>query len=136
MDNIDWESLKYFKRSEFKHPDKMNRFLIYRLEEFRRRIGHAIVIHSDYREGDKGYHGKGDAVDVHIKDIPLSYAYILAERSGLFNGIGIYPAWNHPGLHLDIRSGDGARWGSWNQSNHIYVPLNEDFFLRLMKEGK
>lgn len=136
MENINWDIVEYFKPSEFSHPEKMNRFLVYRLDEFRKQIGHPIIIHSDYREGDKGYHGSGDAVDVHIKGIPLIYAYILAERSGYFNGIGIYPNWNNQGLHLDIRSGKPARWGSWDKSNHKYVPLDCEFFKKLYeKEG-
>ena len=132
-----WSDIEFFKPSEFNYPDKVNKFLIHRLDEFRRAIKHPIIIHSDYRPGDGGYHGSGDAVDIHVKGIPLIYAYVMAEQSGLFNGIGLYPCWNNPGLHLDIRP-NRARWGTWDKAPQPngYVALDSVFFLELLRRER
>ena len=128
MTNLDWCDIKYFKPTEFSYPNKMNPYLIRRLDKFREMIGKPIYVHSDYRPGDSGCHGKGDAVDIHAKDINIIDLYLLAEKSGLFSGIGIYPSWNNPGLHLDVRSGEPARWGAWQKAKpYNYVPINANF---------
>ena len=97
-------------------------------------IDKPIIIHSSYREGDPRYHGKGEAVDIHIKGISLLCAYALANESGLFGGIGVYPKWNNPGLHLDMRP-ERARWGCWTPTDpkrkNIYVPLDSAFLERI-----
>ena len=133
MTNLDWCDIKHFKPSEFDHPNKMNPYLIRRLDQFREMIGKPIIIHSDYRPGDSGQHGLGNAVDIHVKGMNVVDQYLLAEKTGLFNGIGVYPNWNNPGLHLDVRKGSPARWGCWQVP--IYVPLDYSFFKKLyMKE--
>lgn len=134
MTNLDWCDIKYFKPSEFKEPNKMNKFFVFRLDKLRDFIGKPIVIHSDYREGDIGYHGKGEAVDFHVKELNIVDAYLLIEKSGLFNGIGIYPNWNNPGFHVDMRS-EPARWGSWSKRQpNVYEALDADFIDRLCFE--
>ena len=74
------------------------------------------VILSDYREGDKGQHGLGKAVDVYWPDLdPLEVLeYVMGLN--IFGGIGIYL--NEKGavsFHFDIRShkadGSIATWG-------------------------
>lgn len=131
----DWNSVQYFKKSEFTDPDKMNPELIKALDIYRRLVGNPVIIHSSYREGDSGQHGKGNAVDIHVKGISLIDAYLLAEKTGLFNGIGVYSWWNNKGLHLDVRPlKEGslkARWAC-DRSNH-YIGLNW-FFIRKVYE--
>lgn len=137
MTNLDWCDVSYFRPSEFKFPNEINRFLVFRLDEFRKLIKKPIIIHSDLRPGDKGTHGSGDAVDVHVEGIGLLDAYLLAEKSGLFNGIGVYPNWHNPGLHLDMRYGAPARWGCWsNKEPNIYVPLDSAFIKAMIEQGK
>lgn len=136
MTNLDWCDIKNFKPSEFKYPNKMNPYLIRRLDQFREITGRPVIIHSDYRPNDNGQHGSGDAVDIHVKGMNLLDAYLIAEKCGLFSGIGVYPHWNNAGLHLDIRSGSQARWGCWSKSEpNIYVPLDSAFIRRMCEEG-
>lgn len=131
--NFVWyEDIKYFKKEEFNHPDMVSYNLLHRLDQFREFVGKPIIIHSDFRSGDKGQHGKGLAVDIHIKDMHVIDQFLCAEKSGLFTGIGVYPNWFNPGLHLDIRSGNNARWGCWTAP--IYVPLDMPFFRRIIEK--
>ena len=133
MQDSDWKAIEFFNKSEFNQPDKMKYHFINRLDQFRKSINKPIIIHSSYRVGDPGYHGSGEAVDVHIVGISLLCAYTLASESGLFGGIGVYPGWNNPGLHLDMRA-NKARWGCWTKTGektNIYVPLDSAFLERI-----
>lgn len=107
---VDWDAIKYFKKSEFSNPDKLSNELILRLDKLRELLNVPCHIHSDYREGDSGFHGKGLAVDVHFQGIGtpgskmrLFEIAIVARQMG-FKGVGMYPYWNDPGLHLDLRT--------------------------------
>lgn len=137
MSNLRWCEIKHFKPSEFNEPNKMDYYLINRLDQFREMCGKPIIIHSSYRENDTGYHGTGEAVDIHVKGMNVFDAYLLAEKSGFFNGIGVYPNWNNPGLHLDIRQ-KPARWGCWTPTDpkqkNIYVTLDSQFWKRYVME--
>lgn len=111
---IKWEKVKYFKPSEFRHPDKLEPLLIYSIDRLRELAGKPIIVNSDYREGDTGQHGQGKAIDLVIKGMHVIDQFLLAEKSRLFAGIGIYPFWNRAGLHVDIRdlkpNQSAARW--------------------------
>ena len=111
---IKWENVKYFKPHEFKRPSKLDPLLIYSIDKLRELAGRPIIINSDYREGDTGQHGQGKAIDLVIKDMHVIDQFLLAEKSRLFAGIGIYPFWNRAGLHVDIRdlkpNQAAARW--------------------------
>lgn len=142
MTNLRWCDVKHFKPKEFTYKGKdvsneMDYYLINRLDQFREMVGKPIVIHSSYRESDTGYHGTGEAVDFHIAGINVFDAFLLAEKSGLFGGIGVYPNWNNPGLHLDIRQ-KPSRWGCWTPTDpkkkNIYVPLDSEFWKRFVRE--
>ena len=137
--NLLWSTIKHFKPEEFNYPDEFINnggfVLLQKLDEFREFVGKPIIIHSDFRPGDKGQHGKARAVDIHVKGMHVIDQFLCAEKSGLFTGIGIYPNWNNPGLHLDIRilkEGEAYhRWGCWQTP--IYVPLDMPFFKRIFE---
>ena len=60
--------------------------------------------------------------------------FLLVEKSDLFKGIGVYPNWNNPGLHIDMRRTE-ARWGCWNNKTpNVYVPLDSVFWKRFIEE--
>ena len=124
--NIDWEKVRYFKRHEFHDADKLNPLLIYSLDALRHAAGKPIKINSDYRPGDPGQHGLGKAVDIVIGGLHVVDQFLLAEKTRLFSGIGIYPHWNRPGIHVDIRTltphEPGARWAK--NAAGVYVSLN------------
>lgn len=127
-----WETVKYFEPSEFNEPDKLVPLLVYALDTLREFAGRPIIVNSSYREGDDGTHGRGEAADIVITGHNVLDQFLLAERTRLFAGIGVYPYWNRPGLHLDVRRlkphQHGARWG--RNAAGDYVPLNAKF-LRL-----
>ena len=79
-----------------------------------------IIIHAGYAtsgHSDGSQHYQGNAADFHIETSIPYHVQIdrmlnilmrlqVADRVGL----GIYPDWNNPGFHLDVR-GRRARWG-------------------------
>lgn len=135
MDNLAWCDVKHFKPSEFNEPNEMDYHFINRLDKFRDMVGKPIIIHSSYRKGGKSKHAEGIAVDIHIKGMDLMDMFLWAERSDLFKGIGVYPCWNNPGLHLDMRKEEG-RWATWDKSDvkdKTYVALDSKFWERYYK---
>tara|TARA_R110000803_G_C11989469_1_gene321846 strand:+ start:8611 stop:9018 length:408 start_codon:yes stop_codon:yes gene_type:complete len=126
---IHWSKLEYFKKEEFNHPEQMDSIHLVKIDILRANIGESIKITSDFREGDDGYHGKGLATDLQCPKIGLYEFYQQAERHN-FNGIGIYPHWNTPGIHVDSRpliGGMGARWICIKvDGKQKYIALNED----------
>ena len=38
--------------------------------------------------------------------------YLQLERLNLWTGIGLYPAWQRPGFHVDLRERDHPHWGA------------------------
>jgi len=48
-------------------------------------------------------HYDGKAIDLHLEGMMLGHMARIAMRY-FFGGIGLYPDWNTPGLHLDIRN--------------------------------
>jgi hypothetical protein len=60
---------------------------------------------------------------------------MLSERSNLWGGIGIYPFWNNPGLHRDMRSGFPLRWIQDKAGIYHYNPTFEQIanIMRLSK---
>lgn len=128
---IDWSKVKHFKRTEaWGDPDKINPLLVYSLDALREFTGRAIIINNAYRPDDPGStHKNGDAADVVIVGLSVIDQFLMAERTRLFSGIGVYPFWNRPGLHLDVRSlqphQHGPRWG--RNAAGIYVALDAKF---------
>lgn len=128
MTDKDWEKIKYFKREEFgPNADKMSAQLIYALDHLRHICNRPIRINSAYRAQDPGStHSAGLAADIVISDLSLMDQYLVAEKTGLFSGIGLYPCWGKPGLHLDVRKlkkGElGKRWIRDKKGD--YIALN------------
>jgi len=104
---IEIHTLKHFKVSEFNHYSKMDSDFLNILDAFREYVGKPIILHSDWRS-NSDRHITGKAVDMHIVGMNCLDQLLIAERFGRFKGIGIYPCWNNPGLHIDI-----AREGRW-----------------------
>lgn len=120
-----WQRLKYFSKDEkWGNPEKISPMLLLLLEKLREKLGKPFVVHCGYE--NKGHssasrHYRGDAVDFHVKDMPFKEAVdkllkalheikLLDQVSAVYVGLGIYPDWNTPGFHIDLR-GYSARWG-------------------------
>ena len=128
----DWSKVKHFKPEEFLFPEKMNPLLIYSLDRLRDIAGRPIIINKEegtFREGDPGQHGLGNAADGFILGLSLIDQFLISEKLRLFSGLGLYPYWNRPGLHWDVRPLQpheaGARWG--RNAAGIYTSLNAKF---------
>ena len=132
MLKTDWTKVNNFKKSEnWGDADKMNPLLIYSLDALRELAGRPIIINSGYRPNDPGStHKNGDAADIVITGLSVIDQFLLAEKTRLFSGIGVYPFWNRPGLHLDVRplraNQHAPRWG--RNAAGVYVALDAKFF--------
>ena len=129
-----WENTPDFSPKEF-GTTGMSKILIYTLQDMRNYTGRRTFIHSAYRPGNKGYHPLKMAVDLHIEGLHVIDQYLIAERFDEFNGIGVYPNWNKPGLHLDVRPKSkleiDSRWGCFEPRN--YVKLDYEFFRKVVE---
>lgn len=123
-----WDKIKHFSPDEnWGDVNKVNPYLIIALDALREATGHPIVIHNAYAtkgHSETSMHYVGKAADIHIVGMSLIDAYLAVEKLGLFNGVGLYPFWNNPGLHVDLRQ-KPARWG--RNAAGIYVALNDKF---------
>jgi uncharacterized protein YcbK (DUF882 family) len=127
-----WDRLRHFSPQEnWGDPEKMNGALLWLLDEVREHFGCPVVIHCGYDEAGhavNSQHYLGNAVDFHfVTEMPFSQQYQELENF-LFGlqlhnhvGLGVYPQWNRPGFHLDVR-GIQARWGAW------YNDLNKQVY--------
>jgi uncharacterized protein YcbK (DUF882 family) len=99
-----FQYLKYFTRDEaWGDPDKMDHLLLYTLDDLREYVKKPIHVHCGFESrGTGGFHPLGLAVDLHIENASLWEQFEAAIRFP-FRGIGVYPRWNSPGLHLDMR---------------------------------
>ena len=92
----------------------------------KRRRGWQHRINSDYRSYGSGQHTRGTAVDIvfykkALGDVSVVKQYLFALRFE-FNGVGIYPHWMTPGIHIDTRSvGFKAMWYCDNRGRYISI---------------
>jgi hypothetical protein len=98
-----FDQLDYFEAEEFASPALMQRELLLKLDETRRRAGVSMFVSSSYRPGDRGAHGGGWAVDV-VDDTEhngytgrWAYKVITAALAAGFTRIGVET--KH--IHLD-----------------------------------
>ena len=130
-----WTDIENFKPKDF-GTIYMSHTLIYTIQDMRNYTGRRIFIHSGYRAGTSGYHPLKMASDLHIEDLHVIDQYLIAERFDKFNGIGVYPNWNNPGIHVDVRPHSerkayDARWGCFESGQ--YVKLDYEFFKKVME---
>jgi len=130
MDREDWLRVEHFTEKEnWGDASKMDKTLLWALDHLRKIAGAPIVIHCGYAEGghtNGSYHYKGMAADLHIGRISLVDQFLIASSIPEFMGIGTYPFWNNPGLHLDVRpTAQRATWGQ--NASGMYVSLDGKF---------
>ncbi len=127
-----WDVLEHFNKTEkWGNPDKMNPALLVLLDKIREKVGHPIRINCGWEESghvNKSHHYYGDAVDFAILGVPFAEAERLLVKAlqelGVDDkvGLGIYPYWNTPGFHLDVR-GTKARWGRDKDGKYVSYSL-------------
>jgi len=127
-----WKHLKHFTPDEnWGDPDKINGLLLLLLDALRDRWSAPFSVHCAYDLSghlDKSEHYLGNAVDFHIDDgesfalqISVMEHFLEGLQVAGHCGLGIYPGWNKPGFHLDVR-GAKARWGRIGED---YVGFDE-----------
>ena len=127
MANI-WKELRYFKKKEFEDPDKIDYELLMLLDKFRAWVRKPINIHCAYekRDNPSSQHNYGRAVDCHIVGLSLFDQMMAALKFCDWTGVGVYPDWNSPGLHLDIRNiKPPKKKKTWMKKNGSYIALSE-----------
>ena len=142
-----WQSLKHFRPEEFHRPDKLNPDALRLLDAMRDSVdGEVIVtINADYAESGhtpNSWHYKGRAFDLVIRDakthepLPVIKQFLIAVRFN-WGGIGVYPFWRSPGLHLDNRplslTDRRAMW--WRNEEGKYRPIEEFFAMKIPSYG-
>lgn len=122
-----FDHLNHFTEAEpWGDPKKMVGYFLLTLDKLREVVGIRMAIHcgTQGEHSNTGYHPKGLAADFHFIS-PLSlWQQLISLNQGLvelnllmFCGLGVYPDWNHPGFHFDLR-GSYARWGAINVSTN------------------
>lgn len=126
----DWERIDHFGPGEkWGDASMMRMALLLPVDQLRGLAETPAIVHAGYAIGGHSrgsYHYFGMAVDLHLVGLSLLEQYLLAERVG-FGGIGCYPFWSSPGLHLDIRPPQfHYRW--WRDEQGEYHPLTKEAF--------
>jgi hypothetical protein len=107
MTDEDWPKVRRFKPSEnWGNWRRVHRDLIFTLDAFAEFVQKPVIIHNAYDQTghtDGSYHYKGMAVDFHVKGLNVFDQFLAVVRFDGFNGLGVYPFWNNPGIHGDIR---------------------------------
>ena len=142
---IDWSIVKHFKPEEWvKDPDKVAPEIVLLLDNMRDAAGVPFIIHVAWDDdghvtGSSHYTLVRDecvAVDFHIVGWSLLDQWLFAERYP-WSGIGLYPYWSNPGLHVDMRRlgrdhpNLGKRW--WRDQDGSYRFIDLDFIKFLVR---
>jgi len=136
------ERRKCFSRNEawgdplFIHPP-----LIFALEKLRVYAKRPIIIHCSYDptpghvSNSLHYKNPCKAVDLHISGMHVIEQFLCAIRFREFTGIGLYPDWNQPGLHLEVneeRPIQGLWWRDDTDGNREYKALTPESFSKML----
>jgi len=129
MGAVGWHRVKpHFSPSEnWGDPDKIDARIVFTLFDIREFTGRKIIVHCGYEQRkNPSWHSHYLAVDFHIDGMHVADQFLVCSRFDQFNGIGIYPNWNNPGIHGDSRTNKlkhrpEARWISVEQG--VYIPL-------------
>lgn len=140
----DWDTVKHFRKEEWvKDPDRVAWDVVMLMDEMRSAIDKPIEIHVAW--DDSGHTSESShysdareyatGVDFHIVGLSLLDQWLFVERFP-WNGIGLYPYWNNPGLHCDLRRlgrdhpNLGKRW--WRDSVNAYRPVDRTLLEHLL----
>ncbi len=101
--------INFFTETEFEDVHGMYAPLVWELDKLRMYVNRAIGIsesnpqpHPGSSHASNSRHYIGRAVDCNCSAMAL-WDFFLAASRFKFTGIGVYPYWNTPGLHLEIR---------------------------------
>lgn len=135
IEMVNWKRIRNYERKEWvTDPDKVDDKLVLLVDSLtsvmKEQFGANTfgIIHVAYEVGGHAVgsqHYQGKAVDLHFVNVPLLEQFLWATRFP-FNGVGVYPYWRRPGLHLDIRDSSTfvARW--WKDQEGEYQPCDRN----------
>ena len=116
---IEGTNVVHFKEEEFINVHTMYAPLLWELDKLRSYVRRPIGLHETNPVKDptslhvqNSLHYVGRAVDAYIRNFPLWDFFLAASRFS-FTGIGVYPYWNTPGLHLEIGEEAGKPRKYW-----------------------
>lgn len=109
MDDKAWEDIEaitpFRRRENWGIPNKLAKELIRGIVQLRAHANAPVNIHCAYAQAGhspNSMHYQGLAADLDIKGLSVVEMVGLASEIG-FSGIGAYPYWNTPGIHIDCR---------------------------------
>ena len=138
-----WSSIRHFQPAEWpRDPDRVNPAVVMLADLMREDSGWPIVVHvawddTGHVSGSSHYTAFTDfcsAFDFHFVGPPLLEQWLFAERYP-WRGIGLYPHWQTPGLHCDLRTLGrdhpemGHRW--YRDPAGAYKPIDRAFLRTL-----
>ena len=137
---INWLEVNNFERKEWRYkPDVVFPGLVYLVNDLTNFIKKAFsrsafcIIHQAFEatghENNSLHYPNGNgevrAVDLHFEAVPLINQYLSAERFP-FTGIGCYPLWRNPGLHLEIEDGIIVPGKRWMKTSEGYIGITSE----------
>lgn len=136
--SINWDEIKYFKKTEnWGDISKLSPDLVYNLDEFRHLVGKSFMVNNAYTTSgheNKSQHYLGKAVDGYFKGLHWLDQFMLALTYGKFGGVGVYPDWNNPGLHLDVRAKVDGMITTWMRYGGTYMPVTYENISMVLKD--
>ena len=85
-----YDSLRFFSADEFKHPEKLHKEFLERLDWARHYAGVPFYISDDYRHGSSGAHGEGRGVDIRVDNNRERYYILRGIVLAGFTRFGVY----------------------------------------------
>lgn len=131
-----WSKSKFFKDDKIKYAGKSTKEIVDLMDKIRQTVDKPIIIHRAYDPKAKvtSQHFKIPccAVDFHIQTLGITeydkYEYLYKCFCDFFKdypeitGLGVYPYWNNPGFHIDLR--EKKVNNPWlRNSENIYIPI-------------
>lgn len=147
-------NLRYFRAGDFgPYWPMMDKSLLLKLDEFRHRLGYPVIISpapgsigrpiiggGEAESGvEKSYHNyivHGAVKAIDVMPLPPGGATVAERQRWLatakavgFTGIGLYPHWSRPGLHLDVRPTALALWAGVRDASgkQVYTSIDKGF---------
>lgn len=132
MTEESWSAIEHFTPKEnWGDWRQMAERVIFALDKCRAILGKPIIVHCGFETAGhdpKGCHPRGLAVDIHVPKMHVVDQYLFFSKIPDWGGIGVYPFWKNPGLHLDLGQ-PGRRWA--RNAADVYVPLDWAFLKSL-----